>query len=66
ATTEPPSSTREYCKGNYTIKETLVLITAKKLDDERRLKNIKLPQPHHPHHKNPTYQQTLHVSPALQ
>ncbi|KAL5062487.1 hypothetical protein RYX36_024224, partial [Vicia faba] len=37
-TTEPPSSTREYCKGNWTIQETLVLITTKKLDDKRRLK----------------------------
>ncbi|CAL5209170.1 unnamed protein product [Lathyrus oleraceus] len=35
----PPSSTREYRKGNWTIQETLILITAKKLDDERRLKN---------------------------
>jgi hypothetical protein len=35
----PPPSTREYRKGNWTIQETLILITAKKLDDERRLKN---------------------------
>ncbi|XP_057734880.1 trihelix transcription factor GTL1-like [Arachis stenosperma] len=37
----PSSSTslaREYRKGNWTIQETLILITAKKLDDERRLK----------------------------
>ena len=35
-----PSSplVREYRKGNWTIQETLILITAKKLDDERRLK----------------------------
>ncbi|PNX92834.1 trihelix transcription factor GTL1-like protein [Trifolium pratense] len=44
-TTQPPQpppqppSTREYRKGNWTIQETLILITAKKLDDERRLKN---------------------------
>ncbi|CAL0316824.1 unnamed protein product [Lupinus luteus] len=40
--TEPSSSStplvREYRKGNWTIQETLILITAKKLDDERRLK----------------------------
>ncbi|OIV89569.1 hypothetical protein TanjilG_19246 [Lupinus angustifolius] len=39
---EPSSFTtpliREYRKGNWTIQETLILITAKKLDDERRLK----------------------------
>ncbi|XP_034697182.1 trihelix transcription factor ASR3-like [Vitis riparia] len=29
---------REYRKGNWTIQETLILITAKKLDDERRIK----------------------------
>ncbi|XP_029124775.1 formin-binding protein 4 isoform X2 [Cajanus cajan] len=29
---------REYRKGNWTLQETLTLITAKKLDDERRLK----------------------------
>ncbi|KVH88215.1 trihelix transcription factor ASR3-like [Cynara cardunculus var. scolymus] len=28
---------REYRKGNWTLEETLVLITAKKLDDERRI-----------------------------
>ncbi|KEH43463.1 trihelix transcription factor ASR3 [Medicago truncatula] len=39
---QPPSSSsssREYRKGNWTIQETLILITAKKLDDERRLRN---------------------------
>ncbi|KAL2324856.1 hypothetical protein Fmac_023914 [Flemingia macrophylla] len=30
---------REYRKGNWNIQETLILITAKKLDDERRLKS---------------------------
>jgi len=35
----PSSSSREYRKGNWTIQETLILITAKKLDDERRLRN---------------------------
>ncbi|KAJ7954419.1 trihelix transcription factor ASR3-like [Quillaja saponaria] len=39
-TISSPSSShiREYRKGNWTIQETLTLITAKKLDDERRLK----------------------------
>ena len=32
----PPSPPREYRKGNWTLHETLVLITAKGLDDERR------------------------------
>ncbi|XWS64006.1 hypothetical protein CRYUN_Cryun06bG0149800 [Craigia yunnanensis] len=32
------STNREYCKGNWTIQETLTLITAKRLDDERRTK----------------------------
>ncbi|KAI4313423.1 hypothetical protein L6164_026407 [Bauhinia variegata] len=36
--TAPSSLAREYRKGNWTIQETLILITAKKLDDERRLK----------------------------
>ncbi|KAJ3692905.1 hypothetical protein LUZ60_012000 [Juncus effusus] len=30
------SSIREYRKGNWTLHETLILITAKRLDDERR------------------------------
>ncbi|KAK6242412.1 hypothetical protein QUC31_013901 [Theobroma cacao] len=41
ATTVTPSPTptnREYRKGNWTIQETLTLITAKRLDDERRTK----------------------------
>eukprot|EP00246_Nothoceros_aenigmaticus_P017756 TRINITY_DN889_c0_g1_i2.p1 TRINITY_DN889_c0_g1~~TRINITY_DN889_c0_g1_i2.p1 ORF type:complete len:295 (+),score=52.14 TRINITY_DN889_c0_g1_i2:126-1010(+) len=29
---------REYRKGNWTLQETMILISAKKLDDERRLK----------------------------
>ncbi|EEF40508.1 transcription factor, putative [Ricinus communis] len=37
-TTISSSSNREYRKGNWTIQETLTLITAKKLDDERRSK----------------------------
>ncbi|CAN6464127.1 unnamed protein product [Victoria cruziana] len=32
------SGVREYRKGNWTIHETMVLITAKKMDDERRMK----------------------------
>ncbi|KAE8656202.1 alpha-glucosidase-like [Hibiscus syriacus] len=32
--------TREYRKGNWTVNETLVLIEAKKMDDERRMKRI--------------------------
>ena len=32
------SANREYRKGNWTIQETLTLITAKRLDDERRTK----------------------------
>ncbi|XP_047159097.1 trihelix transcription factor ASR3-like [Vigna umbellata] len=46
AAAAPPSSSslaREYRKGNWTIQETLILITAKRLDDERRLKT-----PHDP------------------
>ncbi|OAY25415.1 trihelix transcription factor ASR3 [Manihot esculenta] len=38
---QPPAllpANREYRKGNWTIQETLTLITAKKLDDERRSK----------------------------
>ncbi|XP_068640746.1 trihelix transcription factor ASR3-like [Aristolochia californica] len=35
-TTSPAPYPREYRKGNWTLRETLVLITAKKLDDERR------------------------------
>ncbi|XXG72238.1 hypothetical protein AAC387_Pa07g1382 [Persea americana] len=31
-------SVKEYRKGNWTLNETLVLITAKKMDDERRMK----------------------------
>ncbi|WJZ81494.1 hypothetical protein VitviT2T_001334 [Vitis vinifera] len=34
---------REYRKGNWTIQETLILITAKKLDDERRIKASSTP-----------------------
>ncbi|TYG68483.1 hypothetical protein E1A91_D05G155300v1 [Gossypium mustelinum] len=30
--------TREYRKGNWTVNETMVLIEAKKMDDERRMK----------------------------
>ncbi|CAL0299726.1 unnamed protein product [Lupinus luteus] len=37
-TSSTPLVIREYRKGNWTIQETLILITAKKLDDERRLK----------------------------
>ncbi|KAL9276064.1 hypothetical protein ACSQ67_026389 [Phaseolus vulgaris] len=37
-TLHPSSIAREYRKGNWTLQETLILITAKKLDDERRLK----------------------------
>ncbi|XP_058090458.1 trihelix transcription factor DF1-like isoform X2 [Magnolia sinica] len=35
-TTIAPSLPREYRKGNWTLHETLVLITAKKMDEERR------------------------------
>ncbi|KAH1122222.1 hypothetical protein J1N35_005382 [Gossypium stocksii] len=38
ATTMTSVPNREYRKGNWTIQETLTLITAKKLDDERRAK----------------------------
>ena len=34
---------REHRKGNWTIQETLVLITAKKLDEERRVKPTQTP-----------------------
>jgi len=37
-TLHPSSMAREYRKGNWTLQETLILITAKKLHDERRLK----------------------------
>ncbi|KAK3143403.1 hypothetical protein QOZ80_4AG0299900 [Eleusine coracana subsp. coracana] len=32
----PPSPARDYRKGNWTLHETLILITAKRLDDDRR------------------------------
>ncbi|KAK5845899.1 hypothetical protein PVK06_002142 [Gossypium arboreum] len=38
ATTMTSAANREYRKGNWTIQETLTLITAKRLDDERRAK----------------------------
>ncbi|KAF3431014.1 hypothetical protein FNV43_RR25744 [Rhamnella rubrinervis] len=34
---------REYRKGNWTIQETLILITAKKLDEDRRIKASSAP-----------------------
>ncbi|KAL4378067.1 hypothetical protein GQ457_02G012190 [Hibiscus cannabinus] len=34
--TTATATNREYLKGNWTIQETLILITAKRLDDERR------------------------------
>ncbi|KAL0800353.1 hypothetical protein Bca101_055528 [Brassica carinata] len=38
--------TREYRKGNWTLNETMVLIEAKKMDDERRMRrSIGLPPP---------------------
>ncbi|XP_018489667.1 trihelix transcription factor ASR3 isoform X2 [Raphanus sativus] len=38
--------TREYRKGNWTLNETMVLIEAKKMDDERRMRrSIGLPAP---------------------
>ncbi|PWA45205.1 Myb-like domain-containing protein [Artemisia annua] len=33
----PSTTIRDYRKGNWTLEETLILITAKKLDDERRI-----------------------------
>ncbi|KAF3945497.1 hypothetical protein CMV_028132 [Castanea mollissima] len=44
-TTTTTSSTllREHRKGNWTIQETLILITAKKLDEERRVKPTSTP-----------------------
>ncbi|KAJ8769897.1 hypothetical protein K2173_008979 [Erythroxylum novogranatense] len=41
--TTTTSSNREYRKGNWTIQETLILITAKKLDEDRRSKPNNLP-----------------------
>ncbi|TYH31339.1 hypothetical protein ES288_A01G165900v1 [Gossypium darwinii] len=38
ATTMTSDANREYRKGNWTIQETVTLITAKRLDDERRAK----------------------------
>ncbi|CAA7061273.1 unnamed protein product [Microthlaspi erraticum] len=39
---------REYRKGNWTLNETMVLIEAKKMDDERRMRrSIGLPAPEH-------------------
>ncbi|KAL6992001.1 hypothetical protein U1Q18_010112 [Sarracenia purpurea var. burkii] len=34
------SALRDYRKGNWTIQETMILIEAKKMDDERRMKRI--------------------------
>lgn len=40
---------REYRKGNWTLNETMVLIEAKKMDDERRMRrSIGLPPPEQP------------------
>ncbi|KAI9077330.1 hypothetical protein K1719_040643 [Acacia pycnantha] len=47
SSTPNTSLIRDYRKGNWTIQETLILITAKKLDDERRLRttsNTSTPQ----------------------
>ncbi|KAF3779069.1 Trihelix transcription factor [Nymphaea thermarum] len=40
ATSTPSTSNgqREYRKGNWTLQETMILITAKKIDDERRMR----------------------------
>lgn len=38
ATSSSAVIVREYRKGNWTLQETMILITAKKLDDERRNK----------------------------
>ncbi|KAF8398814.1 hypothetical protein HHK36_014674 [Tetracentron sinense] len=43
ASTSSSSLVREYRKGNWTLHETLVLITAKKMDDERRIKASSTP-----------------------
>ncbi|XP_042492362.1 trihelix transcription factor ASR3-like [Macadamia integrifolia] len=43
ATTSTSSLVREYRRGNWTLHETLVLITAKKLNDERRIKSSSTP-----------------------
>ncbi|KAL0695876.1 hypothetical protein Bca4012_063056 [Brassica carinata] len=41
---------REYRKGNWTLNETMVLIEAKKMDDERRMRrSVGLPAPEHSH-----------------
>ncbi|KAL1832721.1 hypothetical protein ACET3Z_002372 [Daucus carota] len=47
--TSPPVIYREYRKGNWTLEETLVLITAKRLDDQRRSKpnNVDPTTPRH-------------------
>ncbi|XP_047309479.1 trihelix transcription factor ASR3-like [Impatiens glandulifera] len=34
------SGLRDYRKGNWTVQETMILIEAKKMDDERRMKRI--------------------------
>lgn len=40
------AAAREYRKGNWTLQETMILIAAKKLDDERRSKaNLAPPDP---------------------
>ncbi|XXG87312.1 hypothetical protein AAC387_Pa11g2029 [Persea americana] len=39
ATPSSSSLQREYRKGNWTVHETMVLITAKKMDDERRARS---------------------------
>ncbi|PIA64038.1 hypothetical protein AQUCO_00201378v1 [Aquilegia coerulea] len=49
---------REYRKGNWTLHETLVLITAKKLDDERRTKaSTTPPDPTNPNNNKNNQQQ---------
>ncbi|KAA8532367.1 hypothetical protein F0562_032378 [Nyssa sinensis] len=56
ATNISSSLVREYRKGNWTIQETVVLITAKKLDEERRIKASSTPPD--PMTKQPPYSRT--------
>ncbi|MQM10942.1 hypothetical protein Taro_043841 [Colocasia esculenta] len=68
APASPNSSTsqlpREYRKGNWTLHETLVLITAKRLDDERRARGT--PDAKHQMHQAPPGQSPQNCRSAEQ
>ena len=50
----PASAPRDYRKGNWTLHETLILITAKRLDDDRRAGAVGAAHGHGHAHGSPT------------